>query len=103
MKVGWTDRAKNRLRKIHAYIAKDAPLVADRVARELLLRSRQLESVAYSGRRVPEYARNHVRELLARPYPIIYVILVDRIDVIAVMHYRQLLPGDLEELRVGDP
>jgi plasmid stabilization system protein ParE len=43
-----------------------------------------------------------VRELLERPYRIIYVVLPDRIDVIAVMHYRQLLPSDLEHLRVGE-
>ncbi|HVV98656.1 MAG TPA: hypothetical protein VHC92_16045, partial [Rhodanobacteraceae bacterium] len=54
------------------------------------------------GRRVPEYARSDVRELLERPYRIIYVVLPDRIDVIAVMHYRLLLPSDLEHLRVGE-
>ncbi|MBS0437996.1 MAG: type II toxin-antitoxin system RelE/ParE family toxin [Proteobacteria bacterium] len=102
MKVFWTDRAKQRLRKIHAYIARDAPQAADRVARAVLLRSRDLETHAYAGRRVPEYARNDVRELMQRPYRIIYAILPDRIDVVAVMHYRQLLPGDVDELRVGD-
>jgi plasmid stabilization system protein ParE len=33
-----------------------------------------------------------------RPYRIIYRILPDRIDVISVMHYRQLLPEDLAKL-----
>jgi plasmid stabilization system protein ParE len=49
MKVVWTDRAKDRLRKIREYIAQDAPRVAARVVRELLVRSRQLERTAYSA------------------------------------------------------
>ncbi len=83
------------------YIAQDGPAVADRVTRSLLLRSRQLEMAPHSGRRVPEYGRDDVRELLARPYRILYVVLTDRIDVIAVMHYRQMLPDDLRDL-MGD-
>ena len=98
MKVVWTDRAKARLRSIRDYIARDSPRVADDVARRLLERSRQLEVLARSGRQVPEYQRDDVRELLERPYRIIYVILSERIDVISVMHYRQLLPDDLQDL-----
>jgi len=87
VKVVWTDRAKARLRSIRDYIARDSPRVADDVARRLLERSRQLEVLARSGRQVPEYQRDDVRELLERPYRIIYVILAERIDVISVMHY----------------
>jgi plasmid stabilization system protein ParE len=47
---------------------------------------------------VPEYQRDDVREILERPYRILYRIKPDRIDVITVMHYRQLLPSDLTEL-----
>ena len=98
MKAVWTDRAKARLRSIRDYIARNSPRVADDVARRLLERSRQLEVLARSGRQVPEYQRDDVRELLERPYRIIYVILAERIDVISVMHYRQLLPDDLQDL-----
>jgi plasmid stabilization system protein ParE len=47
---------------------------------------------------VPEYQREDVREILERPYRILYRIKRDRIDVITVMHYRQLLPDDLMQL-----
>ena len=96
MRVDWTAQAKRRLRLIHDYIAQDAPLVADQVTQRLLLRSRQLGDLPYLGREVPEYQREDLREVLERPYRIIYRILPNRIDVITVMHYRQLLPGDLE-------
>ncbi|MDB5985482.1 MAG: hypothetical protein JWR16_535 [Nevskia sp.] len=70
------------------------------VVRRLVLRSRQLAMLPRSGRSVPEYQREDIRELLVRPYRIIYLVLPEqeRIDVLTVRHYRQLLPGDLAEL-----
>jgi toxin ParE1/3/4 len=101
VKVVWTDRAKARLKKIHAEIAKEAPRAADDLVRRLVKRSLQLQTVARSGRKVPEYDRDDIRELKERPYRIIYQ-LSDRVDVVAVMHYRQLLPGDVEGLYEQD-
>ena len=97
MRVHWTDRAKTRLRLIHDHIAKDAPLVASQVVERLLRRSIQIGDLPYSGRTVPEYQREDIREALEEPYRIVYRILPDRIDIIAVMHYRQLLPSDLKD------
>ena len=58
----------------------------------LLARSRQLESAVLSGREVPEYRREDIRELLERPYRIIYRYIPERVTILTVMHYRQLLP-----------
>jgi plasmid stabilization system protein ParE len=99
MRVHWTDRAKTRLRLIHDYIASDAPLVAPQVIERLLARSYQIGEAPYAGRQVPEYQREDLREVLERPYRIIYCILPNRIDVITVMHYRQLLPGDFQGMK----
>lgn len=100
MKVVWTDRAKQRLREIQEYIARDAPKVAPKVVRRLVRRSRQLATLPRSGRSVPEYRRDDLRELLERPYRIIYLVLdgQQRIDVLTARHYRQLLPSEVAEL-----
>jgi plasmid stabilization system protein ParE len=98
MKVYWTDRAKQRLKRIHDHIAKDSPFVAPQVVERIVRRSIQIGEFPQSGREVPEYQRDDVREILERPYRILYRIKPDRIDVITVMHYRQLLPSDLTEL-----
>jgi plasmid stabilization system protein ParE len=58
----------------------------------------QLNKLPNSGRKVPEYQRNDVREILERPYRIIYKIKSDQIDVLTVMHYRQILPMDVNQL-----
>ena len=98
MKVHWTDRAKHRLRLIHDHIAQHAPRIALQVIERLIQRSQDIAVAPYSGRQVPEYQREDLREILERPYRILYRVLPDRIDVITVMHYRQLLPGDLAKL-----
>lgn len=96
MKVYWTDRAKRRLKLIEEYIAQDAPEVAQRTVHRILARSRQIGELPQSGRKVPEFDHPEIREVLQRPYRIIYRVRSDRIDVLAVMHYRQLLPRDRE-------
>jgi len=99
MRVHWTDRAKTRLRLIHEYIARGAPTVALEVVERLVKRSILIGQAPHAGRQVPEYRRDDLRELLERPYRIIYRIRTDRIDVITVMHYRQLLPTDPDHLK----
>lgn len=100
MKVVWTHRAKLRLREIHLYIAEVAPLAAPKLVRRLVNRSSQLALLPYSGRAVPEYQQPDLRELLEQPYRIIYRVLPtqQRVAVLTVRHYRQLLPSDLAEL-----
>ena len=94
MKVHWTNHAKRRLHHIHDHIATTAPKAADQTIRKILLRSRQIGDLPYAGREVPEYRREDIRELLVRPYRIIYRLRTRKIDVLTVMHFRQLLPED---------
>ena len=101
MKVVWTDRAKARLKKVHAEIAEHNPKAADDLVRRLVSRSLQLQTVARSGPKVPEYDCDDIRELKARPYRIIYQ-LGERVDVLTIMHSRQLLPVDVQGLYERD-
>ncbi len=98
MRVHWTHRARTRLKQIHDYIAEDAPMVALKVVDRVTARSQTLTGVPNLGRKVPEFDRNDVRELLENPYRIIYKIKSDQIDVLTVMHYRQVLPQDINIL-----
>lgn len=95
MRVHWTARAEARLDAIHAYITPDNPAAAARVIERILRRSGQIAMFPQSGRRVPDFDRDDVREIFEGDYRIIYRVLVDRVDVVAVMHCAQLLPGDL--------
>jgi toxin ParE1/3/4 len=101
MNVFWTPDAKLRLREIEAYIAKDSPNAAREMAIRLIRRSLELEQPPLLGKRLPQYADADIRELLERPYRLIYRIQADRIEILTVMHYRQLMPSDLDGLRGG--
>jgi toxin ParE1/3/4 len=64
-----------------------------------LKRSLTIPAAPRAGRRVPEYDRDDIREIFEYSYRIIYRLKPRRIDVISVMHVRQLLPDDLSRLR----
>lgn len=96
MRVYWTARAEIRLDAIQAYIAQDDPAAGLRVAQRILQRSAQIAEFPESGRRVPDYDRHDVRELIEGNYRIVYRLRGDRIDVLTVMHCAQLLPSDLD-------
>jgi addiction module RelE/StbE family toxin len=98
MRVVWTDRAKARLRQIHAYIAQDQSLNAERMVDRLTQRVAQLDEHPRSGRMVEKYRREDLRELIEAPYRIVYLILPDRIDIVTVRDTRRVLPRRLSDL-----
>lgn len=89
MKVHWTDTAEGHLDAIYAYIAKDSPEYALRVVDRLTSRSQQIADFPLSGRKVPEYEMEQIREVIEGSYRIIYHIKSDQIDVLAVIHGSQ--------------
>jgi toxin ParE1/3/4 len=95
MRVHWTQTAIEHLLAIYERIAQDAPLYAQRVVDRLTKRSEQIAMFPKSGRMVPEYEVPDIREVIERPYRIIYRIKAEQIDVLAVVHGAQLLPPEL--------
>jgi toxin ParE1/3/4 len=57
-------------------------------------RTRQLSNAPQSGEVVPEYGLVTFRELIEGSYRIIYRMLPDRVEVLAVIHGARLLPTD---------
>lgn len=92
MRVYWTLEARARLYEIHAYIARESPLVAREVTERVLRRSQQLATPPLLGRRLPEYPHADLRELMERPFRIIYRVKAERIEIVTIKHYRQNLP-----------
>jgi len=89
MKVHWTDTAQRHLDAIYQYISQDSPSYALRMVDRLTRRSQQIGEFPLSGRTVPEYESNQIREVIEGPYRIIYCIKPDQIDVLAVIHGAQ--------------
>ena len=60
-------------------------------------RSQQIGAFPQSGREVPEYQEQDIREVLEAPYRIVYRIKSeDQVDVLAVFHGAQRLPDDID-------
>lgn len=91
MHVVWSTRAVSRLRDIHLYLRHQAPAHADAVIARLIHRIDLLSNSPRTGRRLTVFADEEIRELLERPFRIVYRLGGDRLEVLTVKHYRQRL------------
>ena len=95
MRVHWTENAIDHLANIYEYIAFNSPTYARRMIDRITRRTEQIAEHNLSGRKVPEYDAEDIRELIEKPYRIIYRIKPEQIDVIAVIHGARLMPEDV--------
>jgi toxin ParE1/3/4 len=95
MKVDWTENSLAHLRAIRDYIAQDSPRYALATIDRLTQRSKQFGIFPFAGSKVPEYDRDDIREAIEAPYRIIYRVLPQRIDVLAVIHSARQLPPEI--------
>jgi len=86
MIVHWTDLAVENLADIHEQVSRTSPGYATLVVDRLIRRSDQIGTFPNSGRIVPEFADPRIREVLEVPYRIVYRVMYDQIDVLAVVH-----------------
>jgi len=95
VRVHWTNTAIGHLLAIYEHIAQDAPLYAQRMIDRLTKHSEQIAAFPQSGRMVPEYQAPDIREVIERPYRIIYRIKPEQVDILAVVHGAQVLPPEV--------
>ena len=95
MTVHWTRTALRQLSAVYDYIAQHSERYARRMVDRITRRSEEIGRFPHLGWAVAEYDCDEIREVLERPYRIIYRIRADRIDVIAVIHAARQLPERL--------
>ena len=86
VKVIWTEFALEDLKAIHEYISQDSKVYADKFIEKLINRVDQLENFPESGRSVPEFSSETIRELIEGNYRIVYKISPDHIGVVRIHH-----------------
>ncbi|MEO5501388.1 MAG: type II toxin-antitoxin system RelE/ParE family toxin [Ginsengibacter sp.] len=86
VKIIWTEFAIEDLRSIYHYISKDSKRYADRFVEKLIERVEQLETFPKSGRVVPEFSNETIRELIEGNCRIIYKISTNQISKVHVHH-----------------
>lgn len=71
-KIIWSEPALDDLRCLTDFVAADNPAAAEKLGHAILAKTRYLTVHPHIGRMVPEIGMKNVRELIHRPYRIIY-------------------------------
>lgn len=90
-RVVWSRRAVQDVEAIAEYIASDSRAYAAAVVKNIILQTKMLARFPRSGRKVPEFDDENIRELLAYSYRIIYRVQEDEVLVAAVIHGKRIL------------
>ena len=88
----WSPQSLHDIESIRAYIAEDSPLYADLVVRRLVAAVERLRIFPESGRIVPERNDPEIREIIERPYRIVYRVHPDKVEIVTVFHASRLFP-----------
>src|SRR5438309_1223936 len=79
------------LQAIGEYIGEDPPAYAGAVVKAIVQQTRLLAQFPRSGRKVPEFDDENIRELLAYSYRMIYRLQENDVVVAAVIHGKRIL------------
>jgi toxin ParE1/3/4 len=90
--VVWTEQALEDLDAICLFLSRDAPRYADLFAARVFRAIESLERFPESGRVVPEIGRSDIRELIVQNHRVIYRLVGERVQIIALHHGARLFP-----------
>ena len=90
-RVSWSRRALRDIEGIAEYIAADSPTYAGIVVKKIISQIRMLAQFPRSGRKVPEFDDENVRELIVYSYRIIYRLREEDVVIAAVIHGKRNL------------
>lgn len=97
MKIRWTERALEDLTSIGRYIGRHDREAARRLVSRLRLSVRRLKDYPYSGRVVPEFEREELREVLEGSYRVVYQVDEEGILIVSVFESHRLFPEEEKE------
>ena len=87
--VKWSVPARNDLKQIHDYIAKDSKYYAQNVIQEIVAKTETLNELPEIGRIVPEISDQNIRELIVYSYRLIYEMSGAGVEILAIIHGRR--------------
>jgi toxin ParE1/3/4 len=98
-RVVWTDPAIKDLEVVMDFIARDSPRYALQTGERIYEAAGRLDVLGpRSGWMVPEFGVDHFREVLMRPYRIIYEIRGEGCYIVAIIHGSRDLPQHIQPL-----
>jgi toxin ParE1/3/4 len=91
VKIRWSNKSLYDLKNIFDYIAQDSKKYASIQVKRIKLRTQQLKIQPLSGRKVPEFNNENVRELIEGNYRIVHLIKEDQIFILTIHHALKML------------
>ena len=84
--VVWTDPAWEDLEAAAEYITRDSEAYAAAFVEEMKAAATSLSEMAECGQIVPEIGNASIRELLVRPYRLVYQLTDRQVRILAIIH-----------------
>jgi addiction module RelE/StbE family toxin len=84
--VAWTEPAWEDLAAAADYIARDSENYAAAFVEEVREAAASLAQFAERGQVVPEFADHTIRELLIKPYRLVYEVADDKVLILSLIH-----------------
>lgn len=94
MNIIWAPLAVDRLNCIFDFISEDNVIAANDLIESIFKKVESLSENAERGRIVPESNRKDIREIFEQEYRIIYKIEINRIVILTIRNFKQLLPKE---------
>jgi addiction module RelE/StbE family toxin len=91
-RILWSPQALGDLESIRDYIARDSPRYAELVLQRLVAAVDRLEAFPESGRVVPERNADDLREIIVRPYRLVYRLRPGVAEIVTVFRASRLFP-----------
>jgi plasmid stabilization system protein ParE len=91
VKIVWSAEARQELRAIRKFIARDSEFYATRMVARIVERVETTAIQPTRGHPVHEYPEALLREVHEAPYRIIYRVSGDHLFVVTIVHFKKLL------------
>ena len=98
MRLFWSAKAKSDLQEIGDFIAKDSPDNARMHIKKLIERAKQAVQFPGSGRIVPEFRDEKIREFILENYRIVYLVNTNNktVTIITVFESHALISNRIK-------
>jgi len=101
-KVAWSPEAIEDVESIAAYIGRDSEFYARAVSTRIVEMTREIGSLPWAGRVVPELSDEKIRARFVYTYRIVYRIKEDHILIVAVIHGKRLIENNADRFGGGE-
>lgn len=95
MKVEWSTKSLSMMKDYVEIIKLDKTKAAIKWSEEVFEKGESLSEFPMIGKVVPEFGISFIREIRHAQHRIIYRLSSDLVEIVMVIHSKQLLPGDI--------